>query len=340
MQCPNCHNEVPEVANVCGYCGYRLKQVPPAAIPTRPKPDSNTSPPPPPVPVVSPPTAPRTTGKNRRGRPSWLWGIGAGCGVLILFMVAVVVVPLARPNRTTAPIPLNIATTSEKTTLAGTPTLTPQVTPKVEVKTTTGLPSSLLGVEDILDDAQVFDSDDFNVLKNEDWEISEKGVETAPGGMLRIKGASGFTTYIQHRLPYNRGQAVQISFIVGTEKQELEIYFDRGQWHMSSYRRFGISLLPEPSVNAWQSSSFLGGPDIGKGFILEMGNQYELLLALDPNGEFLVRVWGSNSPEMFVQYRDIPGQDWLYDGWSFAFHSNNGITYLDNYEGLNFTGYR
>ena len=75
MECPNCHNVVPDTANVCGHCGYRLRI--PAQVPVPPPQPIQV-----PVPVQQPIAQPLP--RARKKIPGWVWGI---LGAAITFLV-------------------------------------------------------------------------------------------------------------------------------------------------------------------------------------------------------------------------------------------------------------
>lgn len=339
MECPNCHQQVPDTVNVCGYCGTRLRQpvpdqTPPAPSPVQPAPTPTTAQPAPSpyIPAIMPATA-----RPRKGIPGFVWG----------FMAAIVLVGLGAifffSNRVDQPA-LN---QSQPTIALSTYTALPSAT-SLPAPTAVPTPTAALypqGVLDVLSDVQLVNSEGFpGQFAGEAWSTSANGVNFVSqqgGTALELTGSKGYGTWAIVPGLFPEGQAALFSFSYHGEKPDIIIYFDQGTWQTPDYRRFGLYIGQSPAVLILDGKNSPGGGEPLSGQMLIQPDQYYyVLLVVDRGGGFLGRIWKVGNPDVYREIRkSFP--KWAGGEWTLAVHANPGsLGYIDHFYRLSFSGYK
>ena len=86
----------------------------------------------------------------------------------------------------------------------------------------------------------------------------------------------------------------------------------------------------------WAGNNSLGGENLPGNFELSPETDYSLLVAIIPDGEFLMVIWEASDPSNVIFYRETIGKNWSNLTWDLGFSVNKGILLIDNYKVLTF----
>ena len=332
MQCPNCHNQVPDAANVCGHCGYRLKVLAPPA----PPPDLQQAPAPSP----------------KMEFPGYVWGIIGGLVVSLLVgaLLFIFGVPLPsfrlqatptdvsappQPQLTAAPLqprPAAIITESPDSESQPQPPRVPPEAPQAEPPY--ALPDQ---VSEFLPGAKVVFTDDFNELSTEAWIYPEEPARIS-NGQLEITGKSPFAAQFWRVPTLSEGSAVLLlmnfnqsaAFVSGVQ---------RGEWQTANFRQFAFNDSWTSYIIEGANESQVQGDFSGTALPVP-GRWYYLLEALGKNAEFRAVVWERDNPSQRAEFHGQPLTGWSGLEWTFFMGVDSGLVMLDEYAERSFTSFQ
>lgn len=235
----------------------------------------------------------------------------------------------AAPMPTSTPQATNTATAIPTSTFTATPmpTKTP-IPPTPTVEPPTVLSKYLNGVV-------VFDLTTFDTDPNLDYNTELIHLQD---GKLQFKGQD-YQGGVDSRLKYKEGQGIMFDFMIDSSQSssgfEFETYFDVGTWWTPSYRRFGVYITAAPQADMWTGQRGTGKYLTGDLKIIP-DTQYQIMVAIGKNAEFLCVVWNPDNPEITRIYRVPKGGDWSGLNWHFVINGAKGTMFVDNLMSVSF----
>ncbi len=123
-----------------------------------------------------------------------------------------------------------------------------------------------------------------------------------------------------------------------TPGEYFEMYFERGPWTTSRYKRFGVYVNEDHS----NIDIFVGRqrrePSLVPGNLsLNPGTWYSLLMVVGRGGDFLAVIRDPTNPDKSLQYREVI-DSWKELDWAFRIQVNQGTIAFDNFEEIAFDG--
>ncbi|RIK28611.1 MAG: hypothetical protein DCC56_15915 [Anaerolineae bacterium] len=215
-----------------------------------------------------------------------------------------------------------------KTTLP-TSTVTPTETPVPPAATVSAPDKSL----EYLNGVEVVFLDTFDErLHRGLWHFGAR--VQVKNGAVEITGKDWNTIYPSQSYTERSGIVFDFSYTKGAI---FETYISDGEWNTAGYKTFGIYFEKNlVRTNAWSGITSLGGEFIPGDLALKPDTDYSLLIAIIPDGEFLVVVWRPSDPSKTLYYREQIGKNWSNLFWNFGIAVDSGTFKLDNFRELKF----
>lgn len=188
--------------------------------------------------------------------------------------------------------------------------------------------------EEFLDDIKYISADAFNEPSNSKWNNTSGIIED---GVLKVFGTAnwGGATY-DEILGENQGIIVDFKY---TAEHYFEMFLDYGSHGEDSNKRFGFYIISNlVATNNIDGQNDIGGENISGDFKLQPNKDYSLLLAVLPEGEFLLVIWNPKEPSEPIFYKERFGEDWAGLGWVFRLQAEQGAISLDNFYQIAFNG--
>lgn len=173
-----------------------------------------------------------------------------------------------------------------------------------------------------------FDKD----LSKTEWHF-DAGLQVNDGA-LQIFGKDW--NGISPRQRYSEGDGVVLDFSY-TKGAFFEVYISHGFWNMTTYKTFGIYFEKNLTrTNVWSGKNPLGGELLPGNLILKPDTAYSLMMAVIPNGEFLVIIWKSSESSSTIYYHEKLGENWSNLDWDFGIAIDSGTITIDNFREIQF----
>lgn len=192
-------------------------------------------------------------------------------------------------------------------------------------------------VSDFLTNAQVLRIDKFDDLCTQIKWNSRWTTEKFANGILEIIGEEYWKAGVSRRKTFSEGQGVvlRFQFAKGTES---EMFFDNDKWSTDPYRRFGISMRGDTVfTNVYQGKTGMGGKSLTGNFKPVPDTWYNLMIAVNKNGEFIETLWDVSDPSRVIRSRERLGEKWAGLTWRFAMGANKGKMLIDDYAEISFS---
>lgn len=185
-----------------------------------------------------------------------------------------------------------------------------------------------------LNDMQVVDNDTFDNPLKEKWNVANGVLKDS---ILEIVG-NGNWDGVSLRKALEEGEGVVIDFSY-TDNSLFEMFFEYGDWDTDPYRRFGI-YIGENNVemNEYAGKDDLGGENLTENFKLQPETNYSLVMAILPDGEFLVAIWNPSDPLTTIYHREKKDDTWTKLTWGLWIQADSGTIHFDNFKEIKFSG--
>ena len=333
MQCPNCHNQVPDTANVCGHCGYRLKVLAPL---------------PPPAFQQAPAPSPK------KGFASCAWGIIGGLVVLLVVGALFISFGLPYLNSRRQALPASVSAPPQPQPTAA-PTQprpaaitqespdselqTQPQTPRVPIEAPKADPKYILPgqVSEFLSGAKVVFTDDFDELSIDAWLYPEETARIS-NGKLEITGKSPFAAQFWRVSSLQEGNAAL--FLMNFHQSAAFISgLQRGEWQTASFKQFAFNDRWTSYIIEGANES-QGRGDFSGSTLLIPDRWYYFLEALGKNAEFSVIIWERDNPSQRAEFHGQPLTGWSGLEWTFFMGVDSGLVMLDEYAEISFTSFK
>lgn len=159
-------------------------------------------------------------------------------------------------------------------------------------------------------------------------------------GQLILTGLGGSNWHgLSNRAIFREGSGAMINFQF-TPGESFEMYFERGRWTTSLYKRFGIYVNTDHSnVNIFVGKSRREPALIAGNLSLSPGTWYSVLLVVGKGGDFSAVLWDPANPQNRLQYREVIA-NWGEAEWAFRIQVNTGIITFDDFEEIEFDAIR
>jgi len=183
--------------------------------------------------------------------------------------------------------------------------------------------------------------DPFDGTLAQSWEAlnPETNAEVLSGTTV-LQGAPAWGSGIGRRREFSPGEGVGV-LLTYPEENQVEFFFDRGQWDTDDYRRFGIYLWDSPTANVWSGRQRIGFQSLPGNFRPMPDARYLLIMSVGQGGEFLAVLTDPADPSRFILYRQVLGSGWADLAWRFNVQANeaSGIT-LDELAEFSFATFK
>ena len=140
--------------------------------------------------------------------------------------------------------------------------------------------------------------------------------ETISNGILEITGETSWQASVVRYREFSPGQGIALRFKFA-RGSEFEMSFDNGLWNTDRYRRFGLNLRADAAqAIVWQGATGIHGENLTGNLYPQPDSWYDLLMAQDRQGEFIVEIRDPREPLQSLQYRGRidtpePASSWL-----------------------------
>lgn len=252
----------------------------------------------------------------------------------IFTFVILMIWSLSGCSPASAPVPPTLMLTTTDTPLPTktpipTNTLVPTNTPIPPTATVSAPEKSL----EYLNGVKVVYIDAFDKqLSKVEWRFGA-GLQVK-NGVLDIFGKEW--NNISPRRQFSEGSGVVVDFAY-TKGSFFETYISHGFWGIEGYKTFGIYFDKNLArTNVWSGKNALGGEYLPGDLDLQSDTDYSLLMAVIPNGEFLVVIWKPSDPSKTNYYREEIGKNWSNLTWVFGIAIDRGTITLDNFREIKF----
>ncbi len=155
------------------------------------------------------------------------------------------------------------------------------------------------------------------------------------GTLLLIGSGDNNWHGLSNRAIFQEGSGVVINFTF-TSGEYFEMYFERGPWTTSLYKRFGVYVNEDHSNIDIFAGRQRREPSLLPGALsLQPGTWYSLLMGVGTGGDFLAVLWDPANPAKSLQYREVI-PNWQALDWTFRLQVNKGTILFDNFEEITF----
>ncbi len=164
--------------------------------------------------------------------------------------------------------------------------------------------------------------------------------ERLTNGVLEIEGEEPWKAYAFRHREFARGEGVLLRFQYA-KASEFEIYLDNAGWSTDRYRRFGINFRADAVQSViWQSSTDVHGENLNGNLSVRPDAWFSLLLAIDKQGEVLVRSWDLADPSHSMKFQQPMGTPWTEMPWVLRVGVNMGKVLIGDMLELSFDSIR
>jgi len=191
-----------------------------------------------------------------------------------------------------------------------------------------------------LEDAEVRAADPLDQLPQSEWVFTEDKV-TLTDGVVRMEGSSDWGTILRHE-GIEEGEGFIVLFQYSAVSVFDIVLMSGGEWDAADHRSFGI-VKPNPTVHI---DTFEGTKELNRGKVpkgnlfLKPDTWYNLIIAVDGDGDFLLVIWDPADPLVQKTYRESLGESWAGLTWMFSADALRGILSFDEYSEVSFTDIR
>lgn len=186
-----------------------------------------------------------------------------------------------------------------------------------------------------LDGVRVTSLDRFDNPTTDKWGFDAGEIAN---GVLLVQG-TGWRG-LSYTKKFTEGEGIIVDFVYD-QSAHFNAGFNRGAWAQSSYRSFGFygnAKKSYPDRTTYEADAELADTPISGDLKLTPGTEYSLLMAVLPNGEFLLVIWDPANPDLDIQYHLTKrNSSWTELSWTFAIGINSGQVKFDNFREITFT---
>jgi hypothetical protein len=192
--------------------------------------------------------------------------------------------------------------------------------------------SPLTVLPNYLEDVHVISIDTFDDPSG--WNPAD---EISNGQLLLVGSGDNDWHGLSNRAIFQEGNGVVIDFQF-TPGEYFEMYFERGAWTTSNYKRFGVYVTGDHAdINIFTGRERRQPNPISGNLSLSPDTWYSLALAVGRGGDFLAVIWDPADPGKRLTYREqIP--NWNELEWTFRIQVNQGTNLFDDFEETVFAG--
>lgn len=91
----------------------------------------------------------------------------------------------------------------------------------------------------------------------------------------------------------------------------FEVFIDQGAYDSDSYKRFGVYVGGNTvETNIWEGRRNTGGTILPVDLALEPEATYSILIAILPDGEFMLVLWNPHEPSKTLNHRAAFDPTW------------------------------
>lgn len=203
--------------------------------------------------------------------------------------------------------------------------------PTLAPRSPTPAPSLAAWVSGMFANARVIQSDDLNRSCSFARWTSRWTTEKFSNGVLEITGQAPWQASVSRYRLFTPGQAVLLRFQFARDS-EFEMSFDNGLWNSDQYRRFGFNMRPDVAqAVVWQGTAGIRGESLKGNLYPQPDTWYDLLLALDRQGEFSVELRDPREPKQALTYRGHLDGAVAGTSWTFGTGADKGKLRVDDF---------
>jgi hypothetical protein len=194
-------------------------------------------------------------------------------------------------------------------------------------------------VSDLLSDARILYHDDFDELSQSHWDY-QSIYTRASGGLVEITGTQSCPKlwYVGTSIYAGEGVLVLFQFDPGAG---FEIQLEAGTWKNPDFKRWGILFYKNQlAMDVQQGDATIDENPLDGDLTLEPGVWYYLLLAINPDTDFVARIWDRDDPSRYSAYRTTFDAEWKGLEWVFAAGASLGKLYVDAFTEISFSELR
>ena len=225
------------------------------------------------------------------------------------------------------------STLTPTATITSTPTLTPTATrtpkpshtPTSTVEPPSPVLDALTGVE-----LKSIDRFDNRLESLKIWGLWNNSTILSDDEMLELVGETFWNSSFAWKPRFHEGEGIILSFKY-SHMSVFELMFDHGKWQQPDYRRFGVYIHAYPAANLWQGPNGIGFNPLVGNLTVRPETWYNLMMAINKDGEFIAMIWQPDDPTRVVRYREKVGEKWAGLDWRFGSGANNGTILIDDF---------
>ncbi len=263
---------------------------------------------------------------------SWLLLAGIFLAVCVLSIGAMWagVRILSSPSLASPTALISSTPSAPTSTVAASPTAgnTP-IPPEPVIDPATVQPDKL---SEYLEGVQVQDDDTFDDPSGRGWVIQAAIIRD---GFMRIDGNANWDgAFHSQGVTENEGVVMDFSYASGSL---FEVFIDQGAYDSDSYKRFGVYVGGNTvETNIWEGRRNTGGTILPGDLTLEPETTYSILIAILPDGEFMLVLWNPQEPSKTLKHRAAFDPTWSNLTWTFYLQANRGPIFFDNFRKIAF----
>lgn len=263
---------------------------------------------------------------------SWLLLAGIFLAVCVLSIGAMWagVRILSSPSLASPTALISSTPSAPTSTVAASPTAgnTP-IPPEPVIDPATVQPDKL---SEYLEGVQVQDDDTFDDPSGRGWVIQAAIIRD---GFMRIDGNANWDgAFHSQGVTENEGVVMDFSYASGSL---FEVFIDQGAYDSDSYKRFGVYVGGNTvETNIWEGRRNTGGTILPGDLTLEPETTYSILIAILPDGEFMLVLWNPQEPSKTLNHRAAFDPTWSNLTWTFYLQANRGPIFFDNFRKIAF----
>ncbi len=160
--------------------------------------------------------------------------------------------------------------------------------------------------------------------------------EKVAGGKLEIVGESPWKASVSRYRFFVPGQGIALRFQFERDS-EFEVSFDNGAWNTDRYRRFGFNLRADAAqAIAWQGVDGIRGVNLSGNLYPKPDTAYDLLVALDKQGEYIVRMQDPANPSQRLEHREHLSDPAPELAWTLGIGADKGKVSISSYSDIVF----
>lgn len=263
---------------------------------------------------------------------SWLLLAGIFLAVCVLSIGAMWagVRILSSPSLASPTALISSTPSAPTSTVAASPTAgnTP-IPPEPVIDPATVQPDKL---SEYLEGVQVQDDDTFDDPSGRGWVIQAAIIRD---GFMRVDGNANWDgAFHSQGVTENEGVVMDFSYASGSL---FEVFIDQGAYDSDAYKRFGVYIGGNTvETNIWEGRRNTGGTILSGNLTLEPETTYSILIAILPDGEFMLVLWNPQEPSKTLKHRAAFDPTWSNLTWTFYLQANRGPIFFDNFRKIAF----